>query len=175
MLAVPVPVKLGLVVLAAALWFALTVPAETPPRVAFVRPPGVATDKTTVVLQVRVDPHEDNRLLVVAAVEGDVVVRRSDEDLAGDKAPRVRWIRWRVTAGDLVLAAILYGAGGRELARDQRHLIVLAFQTLARASIMSGMEQVIVEIRAAEGGADAKLLVLEQFAIYGKLARRRGL
>lgn len=34
---------------------------------------------------------------------------------------------------------------------------------------------VIVEIRAAEGGADAKLLVGEQFAIYGKLAARRGL
>jgi len=32
-----------------------------------------------------------------------------------------------------------------------------------------------VEIRAAEGGDDAKLLVLEQFAIYTKLADRRGL
>jgi protein subunit release factor A len=32
-----------------------------------------------------------------------------------------------------------------------------------------------VEIRAAEGGDDAKLLVLEQFAIYMKLADRRGL
>lgn len=33
----------------------------------------------------------------------------------------------------------------------------------------------IVEIRAAEGGADAKDLVLEQFAIYVKLGVRRGL
>ena len=33
----------------------------------------------------------------------------------------------------------------------------------------------IVEIRAAEGGADAKLLVRDQFGIYFKLARRRGL
>jgi protein subunit release factor A len=33
----------------------------------------------------------------------------------------------------------------------------------------------IVEIRAAEGGADAKLLVREQFGIYFKFARRRGL
>ncbi len=33
----------------------------------------------------------------------------------------------------------------------------------------------IVEIRAAEGGDDAKALVLEQFSVYGKLAARRGL
>jgi protein subunit release factor B len=31
----------------------------------------------------------------------------------------------------------------------------------------------IVEIRAAEGGADAKDLVLEQFGIYERLATRR--
>lgn len=37
------------------------------------------------------------------------------------------------------------------------------------------MESVVVEIRAAEGGADAKDLVLEQFAVYAKLAERRGL
>jgi protein subunit release factor A len=34
---------------------------------------------------------------------------------------------------------------------------------------------VIVEIRAAEGGADAKLLVEEQLAIYVKLGGRRSL
>jgi protein subunit release factor A len=32
---------------------------------------------------------------------------------------------------------------------------------------------VIVEIRAAEGGNDAKLLVQDQFAIYVKLGARR--
>ena len=32
---------------------------------------------------------------------------------------------------------------------------------------------VIVEIRAAEGGEDAKLLVLEQFNVYRKLEVRR--
>jgi protein subunit release factor A len=31
----------------------------------------------------------------------------------------------------------------------------------------------IIEIRAAEGGADAKLLVEEQLTIYGRLASRR--
>ena len=34
---------------------------------------------------------------------------------------------------------------------------------------------VIVEIRAAEGGDDAKLLVKKQLGIYQKLAERRGL
>jgi protein subunit release factor A len=33
----------------------------------------------------------------------------------------------------------------------------------------------IVEIRSAEGGDDAKLLVREQFGIYCKLGGRRGL
>ena len=35
-------------------------------------------------------------------------------------------------------------------------------------------EKVYVEIRAAEGGADAKLLVEDQFAIYAKGASVRG-
>ena len=34
---------------------------------------------------------------------------------------------------------------------------------------------IIVEIRAAEGGADAKLLVHDQFVIYTKLGARRSL
>lgn len=33
----------------------------------------------------------------------------------------------------------------------------------------------LVEIRAAEGGADAKLLVEEQFDVYTRRAIRRGL
>jgi protein subunit release factor A len=34
---------------------------------------------------------------------------------------------------------------------------------------------IIVEIRAAEGGDDAKSIVIEQFAIYVRLAAKRGL
>jgi len=37
------------------------------------------------------------------------------------------------------------------------------------------MESIIVEIRAAEGGADAKLLVHEQVAIYARWTTRRSL
>lgn len=34
------------------------------------------------------------------------------------------------------------------------------------------MESVIVEIRAGEGGNDAKALVQEQFAVYARLVER---
>jgi protein subunit release factor A len=37
------------------------------------------------------------------------------------------------------------------------------------------MPTIYIEIRAAEGGDDAKLLVREQLAIYAKAAQRRGL
>lgn len=37
------------------------------------------------------------------------------------------------------------------------------------------METLVVEIRAGEGGDDAKALVMEQFAVYARLVERRGL
>lgn len=37
------------------------------------------------------------------------------------------------------------------------------------------METVILEIRAGEGGQDAKLLVVEQLRAYANAAQRRGL
>jgi protein subunit release factor A len=37
------------------------------------------------------------------------------------------------------------------------------------------METIIIEIRAAEGGDDAKLLVAEQLSAYANVAARRGL
>ena len=37
------------------------------------------------------------------------------------------------------------------------------------------MSTIYVEIRAGEGGADAKLLVRDQVAIYGHYCTRRGL
>lgn len=36
-------------------------------------------------------------------------------------------------------------------------------------------DTIVVEIRAAEGGDDAKSLVNEQFALYAKRATRHGL
>lgn len=37
------------------------------------------------------------------------------------------------------------------------------------------MDAVLVEIRGAEGGDDAKQLVYEQYSIYCKMGSRRGL
>lgn len=34
------------------------------------------------------------------------------------------------------------------------------------------MKEVVIEIRAAEGGDDAKLLVVDQFRVYANAARR---
>lgn len=36
-------------------------------------------------------------------------------------------------------------------------------------------ESIVLELRAAEGGDDAKLLVTEQAAVYIRVAERRGL
>lgn len=35
------------------------------------------------------------------------------------------------------------------------------------------MESLLIEIRGAEGGEDAKLLTVDQFRIYTKVAERR--
>lgn len=37
------------------------------------------------------------------------------------------------------------------------------------------MESIIIEIRAAEGGEDARLLVADQLRVYTKVASQRGL
>jgi protein subunit release factor A len=44
-----------------------------------------------------------------------------------------------------------------------------------RAGGARAMSNVIVEIRAAEGGEEAKSIAREQLAIYARLASRRGL
>jgi protein subunit release factor A len=41
--------------------------------------------------------------------------------------------------------------------------------------MMEDVMGVFIEIRAAEGGDDAKLLVQKQLKIYGRVAARRGL
>ena len=44
-----------------------------------------------------------------------------------------------------------------------------------RPSMLEDVMGVFIEIRAAEGGDDAKLLVQKQLKIYGRVAARRGL
>lgn len=85
----------SLILVGAIVLYALLSFASNEPRVSFVRPHRIVTEDDATRWQIRVEPHAENRLLIVAAVEGGEVVRRSDEQLDGDKAPRTRWIDWR--------------------------------------------------------------------------------
>lgn len=90
------------------------------PRVAFIRPPSFVNESETIVLQVRVEPDSENRRLIIAAIDGEFTVARSDEDLPG---PRTRWVRLRLPAGELLLVAILMDSHG-EVARDTHRIQV---------------------------------------------------
>lgn len=90
------------------------------PRVQFVRPPFVIRESEMVVLQIRVEPDSENRKLVVAAIDGEFVVARTEEDLPG---PRTRWVRMRLPAGELLLVAVLLDTHG-EVERDTHRLTV---------------------------------------------------
>lgn len=100
------------------LWLALAGLANEP-RVAIIHPPFMVSERQAISVQVRIPPHADNRTLVFVAADELGEVRRSDEELPGDRAPRTRWILWRdgLPRGDFVLIAALYGVSGKEVAR----------------------------------------------------------
>ena len=87
---------------------------SAPPRVAFLKPyPRIVSDQNGLELKVSVDPRPENRLLIVAAIDdGGEVVRRSDEQLEGDRSPRTRWVRWRsgLPSGDLLIIGEVWDA-----------------------------------------------------------------
>lgn len=74
---------------------------------------------------IRVQKHEDNRLLRFQAVDQDDgnVVRSTEEQLDGEAAPLYREIEWMLPTGDLLLIAQLYGINGRQ-ARDSMPVCV---------------------------------------------------
>ena len=96
---------------------ALAVPEAD--RVRFVRPPAIVRERQPLVLQVQIEPHPDNRLLMLVAADDLSDVRGSSEQLDGDSAHRTRWVRWAegLPTGRFLLIAALYGVGG-EVARD---------------------------------------------------------
>ena len=97
-----------------------------PDPVSFVRPARFITEDQEVVWQIRVEPNADNRLLVVVAIEGDVIVRRSDESLAGPHAPITHWIHWvKLPVGSLGVMALVVDAHETERARAVTVLEVL--------------------------------------------------
>jgi hypothetical protein len=87
----------------------------------------VTWDDEVVVVQIRVEPHAANRALVVAAVDGDLVVRQSTEQLDGGTAKRTRWVRWgSLSAGQLLIVVSLFDSGSSLVARDSRPIRVLS-------------------------------------------------
>ena len=97
------------------------------PRVSIVRAPNHVWDDEPVVLMVQVEPDADNRLLVIAALDEGLVIRQSTEQLDGDKARRTRWVRWeRLSAGELMITAIVITVDGKQGGRAQRPITVLA-------------------------------------------------
>jgi hypothetical protein len=96
------------------------------PRVEVVRPVAYVPEGQSVTFQIRVDAHPDNRRLVLVAGDEVSEVRRSEEQLDGATAPRTRWIKWvgGLPAGSYVIVGAIFGASGRELARDTHPLTV---------------------------------------------------
>jgi hypothetical protein len=80
---------------------------------------------STVRWQVRIAKHPDNRLLVFTATDRDdgSEVRRTEEQLDGEHAALVRWIAWRLAAGNLILSAHVIGVNGRQ-AKDEHVVCV---------------------------------------------------
>jgi hypothetical protein len=86
--------------------------AGDPPRVKFLWPTRFTTDQMGTAWIVVVERHPEHRQLALVAVDGDVVIRRSDVQLEGEKAPRVHRIEWRgaLPAGELTIAALVFSS-----------------------------------------------------------------
>lgn len=97
-----------------------------PARVAIVRPMNFVQEREYIRYMVQVDPQAENRLLVVAAVDGDVV-RQSKEALDGESAPRTRWIEWKtgLPAGEYQVVAAVFDST-KEVGRASVPLTVIA-------------------------------------------------
>jgi hypothetical protein len=119
-----VTARLAAVLVAAILWAPSASGDE--PRVAFLRGGGrfISVD-ALVDYQVRVPIHADNRTLVLVALDGEFVVRRSDQDVSTERRRTIWGVRWRLPPGELTVAAILVGIDG-EVGRATRSVTVYA-------------------------------------------------
>lgn len=82
------------------------------PRVAFLRPPSIVQDQYAVTYRVRVPIHDDNRLLAIAAFEGDIRVQYTERDLGSEGRKTIWDVTWRLPPGEIVLVAAVFGNGG---------------------------------------------------------------
>ena len=108
--------------------FALLVLAvAAPPDLRLAVSPYYAFEGTTYTIRITLVPHADNRLLVVAADDGEFVFQRSDRDLDGVNAPTTSEFRWRLPAGEIQISAVLIGVGGVRARAHQRVKVLSRF------------------------------------------------
>lgn len=114
-----------LLILVGGLWLALAGFANQP-HVGIVVESRIQFEPAQIRLRVQVEPHEANRVLMVAAVDGGDVMRRSDEQLEGARSARTRWIEWDgIGAGEYTAVAVVRRADGSE-ARAQAPFRVIS-------------------------------------------------
>ena len=102
--------------------------SKAPPRVEFLKPiPRWVSDRDLIPYKVRVEAHSENRLLRFVAVDrlDGAEVSLSEEQLAGERAPRTRTLWRRMPAGDLWLVAEVWDSQ-KPLGRAQIPLCVIA-------------------------------------------------
>lgn len=105
------------------LWLILAGLAGTP-RVHFLHPPHLVSDRATITYIVRVPRHAANRALIVAAVAEDGVVSEARRQLEGAEAPVLYNFAWRLPEGRLSLVAALIDTSGRSVDRAVHPLTV---------------------------------------------------
>lgn len=75
--------------------------------------------------RVRVPIREENRVLALAAFEGDVRVNYSERDLWSEQRKTIWDVNWRLPAGEITLVATVYGSTG-QLGRVTHRILVLS-------------------------------------------------
>jgi hypothetical protein len=75
-------------------------------------------------IQIRIEPHAENRVLVVVA-DSEEFFRSSEIQLDGDRAPRTLAVEFRsLPAGEYVVESVLTDASGSPRASLRRHMLV---------------------------------------------------
>lgn len=95
-----------------------------PPRISFIRPPRIVSDRDVWTLLLRIPKRAENQRLEVAAVDADGIVAQTSRDMDGLNAPVLWNVTWRLPEMDGELIAAIFGKTGKELGRVKSALCV---------------------------------------------------
>jgi hypothetical protein len=102
-----------------------TVPGGAQAHVDMRVSPAFAMEPALLKIQYVVEPHSDNRVIVITVESGEFF-RSSEVHLDGDHAPRTSLIEYRnVPAGVYQISAVLAGSDGRQRGLAQQTITVL--------------------------------------------------